>query len=186
MSFEAATGSGRPAVFVDRDGTIIEDAEYLSDIRDLRPIPGASESLKRLRQAGFLVILVTNQSGVARGYFDEEFVRKTHQVLEGMLDFRFDSIYFCPHGPNQGCVCRKPATGMIDSAFRDLPIQREGSVVIGDKAADIELARNAGMPGILVRTGQGNQTIEVSPGFVAADINEACEWILNSGGPKSG
>lgn len=186
MSFEEDSGSRRPAVFVDRDGTIIEDVEYLSDIGDLRPIPGASESLKRLRQAGFLVILVTNQSGVARGYFDEAFVRKTHQVLEEILDFRFDSIYFCPHGPNQGCICRKPATGMIDLAFRDFPIQRERSIVIGDKPADIELARNAGMLGILVQTGQGNQPVEISPTFVAADIKKACEWILNSGESKSG
>gem|GEM_PF-956169 len=147
----------RPAIFLDRDGTIIEDVDYLSRIEDIRPIAGVSHALRRLGAAGYVLVLVTNQSGVARGFFDEEFVRETHRVLEQMLEFSFDGIYFCPHGPDASCNCRKPRTGMVETAVRELGLRRGGSYVIGDKPGDMELAIDAGMEGVLVLTGQGKQ-----------------------------
>ena len=172
----------RPAVFIDRDGTVIDDVAYLSRLEDIHPIRGVSDSLRRLRKAGYAVVLVTNQSGVARGYFDEPFVRETHRVLEQLLGFNFDGVYYCPHGPDDGCLCRKPSPGMVNAAIENLGLRRQGSYVVGDKSADMELARNAGMPGILVRTGYGAQSSGQSDAsHVVADINEACEWILGRG-----
>ena len=171
--------AGRPAVFLDRDGTVIDDVAYLSRLEDIRPVPGVSESLRKLREIGYAVVLVTNQSGVARGYFDEVFVQETHRVLEELLAFRFDGIYYCPHGPDDGCSCRKPSPGMVNTAIEELCLKRPGSYVVGDKAADMELARNAGLQGILVRTGYGQQhSGQTDASYVADDINEACEWII--------
>ncbi len=171
--------AGRPAVFLDRDGTVIDDVAYLSRLEDIRPVPGVSETLRKLREAGYAVVLVTNQSGVARGYFDEIFVQETHRVLEELLDFRFDGIYYCPHGPDDRCPCRKPSPGMVNRAIEELCLKRPGSYVVGDKDADMELARNTGLQGILVRTGYGQQySGQTHASHVADDINEACEWII--------
>jgi len=170
--------SGKPAVFLDRDGTLIEDVHYLSRLEDIRPMPGAAECLGRLRAAGFAVVLITNQSGVARGYFSEEFVKQAHERLEDILGFRFDGIYYCPHGPDEGCGCRKPATGMAESAVRELNIDLAASFVIGDKPADIELALAAGMRGVLVLTGYGRESEgSVRAAYVAHDLKDACAWI---------
>jgi len=172
----------RPAVFLDRDGTIIEEVEYLSDIRDLRPFHGVRRSLQMLRNSGFAVVLVTNQSGVARGYFSEEFVRSVHARLEEMLSFKFDGIYYCPHGPDDGCDCRKPKPGMIRQAVEEIGIDLDQSYMIGDKSIDIDLAVRAGFPGLLVLTGygvdnKGKQNI-AEPIYLASDFNDACKWIL--------
>ena len=177
--------SQRPAVFLDRDGTVIEEVEYLSDMRDLRPFPGVGESLQMLRNSGFAVVLVTNQSGVARGYFTEDFVQRVHARLEEMLSFKFDGIYYCPHGPDDGCDCRKPEPGMIRQAVEEIEIDLSSSYMVGDKSIDVEFAVRAGFPGLLVLTGYGvdNQNNPNNPNaaeaaYVAADLNDACRWIL--------
>lgn len=172
----------RPAVFLDRDGTVIEEVEYLSDMRDLRPFPGVRESLQMLRNSGFAVVLVTNQSGVARGYFTVDFVQRVHARLEEMLSFKFDGIYYCPHGPDDGCDCRKPEPGMIRQAVEEIEIDLGNSYMVGDKSIDIELAARAGFQGLLVLTGYGvdqqsNRNI-VEAAYVATDLNDACRWIL--------
>ncbi|HEX9114396.1 MAG TPA: HAD family hydrolase, partial [Nitrospirota bacterium] len=120
------------AVFLDRDGTVIEEVGYLSDLKQLRLIPGAAAAIRGLNDAGFKVVLVTNQSGVARGYFTEAFVRETHDLLEKMLGLegaRLDGVYYCPHHPKAGnsrytvvCDCRKPGTGMLEQAARELGV----------------------------------------------------------------
>jgi D-glycero-D-manno-heptose 1,7-bisphosphate phosphatase len=183
------------AVFFDRDGTVTEEVGYLTDISKLRLIPGAGPAIKKLNQAGFKVVLVTNQSGVARGYFPESLVHEAHGILEHMLakdGARLDGIYFCPHHPTAGnskytvdCNCRKPGTGLLDSAARDLDIDITRSYVVGDKWSDIELAQRAGARAVLVRTGFGpDDPGNVRPGrikdpdFTARDINEAAEWIV--------
>lgn len=169
-----------PAVFVDRDGTVIEEVNYLSDIRDLKPFDGAGSALQMLRDAGFLVVLITNQSGVARGYFTEDFVRLTHERLQEMIGFRFDGIYYCPHGPDDGCRCRKPEPGMIEQAALELGIDISASYMIGDKPADIELAARAGMKGVLVTTGYGRETAEGTRADIIADnIAQAARIIAN-------
>jgi D-glycero-D-manno-heptose 1,7-bisphosphate phosphatase len=144
------------AVFLDRDGTINVEVGYLSDLSRLRLIPGAGAAIKRLNDAGLKVVLITNQSGVARGYFPESFVLDTHALLEKMLQeqgARLDGVYYCPHHPKAGttrytmtCDCRKPGTGLIDRAARDLTLDVKGSFMVGDKWSDIELGKAGARP----------------------------------------
>lgn len=183
------------AVFLDRDGTINEEVGYLKDLDNLRLIPGAGAAIKRLNEADLKVVLVTNQSGVARGYFTESFVQETHALLEKMLrneGARLDGIYYCPHHPKAGnshyttvCACRKPGTGLIDRAARDLDIDIKKSYMVGDKWSDVELGHRAGARTVLVRSGfalDGPGNIRpphvVDPDFIAHDLGEAVEWIV--------
>ena len=154
-----------PAVFLDRDGTLIEERNYLDRLDLIAPFPGVAAALTRLRDAGFALVLVTNQAGVARGYFDESFVRAAHEHLAALFardGIVLDGYYYCPHHPEgaveayrRTCRCRKPAPGMVEEAARDLDLDVARSFVIGDKWLDVELAKNAGARGILVRTGYG-------------------------------
>jgi len=183
------------AVFLDRDGTVNEEVGYLRDLKQLELIPGAGAAIKRLNDAGLRVVLVTNQSGIARGYFSEAFVLETHEVLKRLLGeegARIDGIYYCPHHPTAGnahytkaCDCRKPDTGMIDQAARDLDIDVKASFVVGDKWSDVELGQRAGARSILVRTGFAHDDPgNIRPGhlrepdYIAHTITEAVEWIL--------
>ncbi len=185
------------AVFLDRDGTVNEEVGYLSDLKQLRLIPGSGAAIKRLNDAGFMVVLVTNQSGIARGYFPESLVHETHALLQQMLrneGARLDGIYFCPHHPTEGkthytmeCECRKPGTGLIDRAARDLAIDVKQSYVVGDKWSDVELGQRAGARTILVRSGfaqddPGNTRPShlADPDFIAHTLKDAAEWILKS------
>ena len=162
----------RPAVFLDRDGTLIEERNYLDRLDSIAPFPGVAAALARLRDAGFALVLVTNQAGVARGYFDESFVRAAHEHLAALFardGIVLDGYYYCPHHPEgaveayrRGCRCRKPAPGMVEEAARDLDLDVARSFVIGDKWLDVELAKNAGARGILVRTGHGAD-VEAEP-----------------------
>ncbi len=183
------------AVFLDRDGTVNEEVGYLRNAADLRLIPGAGAAIKRLNDAGLLVVLVTNQSGIARGYFSEEQLLEIHERLKQMLqqdNARLDAIYYCPHHPTAGnshltkeCDCRKPGTGLIDLASRDLHIDIGQSYVVGDKWSDVELGQRAGAHSILVRTGYGSDEEGARPShlkdpdFIAHTITEAAEWIID-------
>ncbi len=186
------------AVFLDRDGTVNEEVGYLRDLKQLKLIPGAGAAIRRLNEAGFKVVLVTNQSGVARGYFSESFVQETHALLEQLLKndgARLDGIYYCPHHPTAGnsrftteCNCRKPGTGMIDRAARDLNVDMKKSYVVGDKWSDVELGQRAGARTILVKSGfapdsEGNLRPGhlMDPELIAGSITEAVEWILQHG-----
>ncbi len=183
------------AVFLDRDGTVNEEVGYLSDLKQLRLISGAGAAIRKLNQTGWKVVLVTNQSGVARGYFTESFVREAHALLEQMLrteGAKLDGIYYCPHHPTAGtspytteCDCRKPGTGMIDRAVKDLAIDIQKSYVVGDKWSDVELGQRAGALTSLVRSGfahdaEGNVRpgYLADPDYTAHTITEAVEWIL--------
>ncbi len=185
------------AVFFDRDGTVTEEVGYLTDLSKMHLIPGAGMAIKKLNDAGFKVILVTNQSGVARGYFPESQVHAAHKMLEQMLQIegaRLDGIYYCPHHPSAGnseytmaCDCRKPGTGLLDRASRDFDIDIKQSYVVGDKWSDIELAQRAGTRGaVLVGTGFGTEDagnvrpeLISDPDYTAHDISDAVEWILS-------
>jgi D-glycero-D-manno-heptose 1,7-bisphosphate phosphatase len=183
------------AVFLDRDGTVNVEVGYLNNLEQLMLISGAGTAIKRLNEKGLKVVLVTNQSGVARGYFSESFVQETHVLLKQLLQKEgaiVDAIYYCPHHPKAGnshfttaCDCRKPGTGMIDRAARDLRIDVKRSFVVGDKWSDVELGQRAGARSILVNSDFApNDAGNVRPGylnkpdFIAHTITEAVEWIL--------
>jgi D-glycero-D-manno-heptose 1,7-bisphosphate phosphatase len=153
------------AVFLDRDGTINEEVGYLDRLDKLRLVPGAAEAIRLINECGMKAIVVTNQSGVARGIFDEAFVDEVHERLREMLREErasLDGFYFCPHHPTEGrgrylrsCDCRKPAPGLLLRAMEELSLDPERSYMIGDTLKDIEAASRIGARGILVRTGYG-------------------------------
>jgi D-glycero-D-manno-heptose 1,7-bisphosphate phosphatase len=192
---EEPEGMSRRGIFLDRDGTVCEEVGYAGAVERLRLLPRAAEAIRRINGSGFLALLVTNQSGVARGLFDEATVDAMHQRLTAWLaaeGARLDGIYVCPHHPSEGeppyradCDCRKPRPGLLTRAAREHDVDLSASYMIGDKAADIETARNAGATGILVRTGYGSAELAqrlpqagAQPAFVAQDLLAAVEWIL--------
>lgn len=155
-----ASSAPRPAIFLDRDGTINVEVNYLHRPDDFHFVPGAPQAIARLNTAGFLVVVVTNQAGIARGYYGEAGLHRLHAHLQTLLadhGAHVDAFYFCPHHPEFTgvCACRKPAPGMLQAAARDLPIDLPRSWLIGDSAGDLGAARAAGCRAILVRTGYG-------------------------------
>jgi D-glycero-D-manno-heptose 1,7-bisphosphate phosphatase len=171
----------RPAIFLDRDGTLIEEVNYLSRVEDLRLFPFSAEAVKRLKNAGYLIVVVTNQSGIGRGIYTEADMQAVHDAIQKRLDGAIDAFYFCPHLPDDGCDCRKPKTGMIDAAVRDLQIDLQESWMIGDKKIDVETGVNAGMRTALVLTGYGEHergSLERPPDILADDLGLAVEEII--------
>lgn len=137
----------KKAVFIDRDGTITKDVPFCSRPEDLELVDGAAQSIKKLNDAGFLVIMITDQSGIGRGYFTEDTLNKIHKKMKQDLakkGARVDGIYYCPHHPDDNCDCRKPKTGLIKKALQDFDISLSGSYVIGDRPRDVELAERIG------------------------------------------
>lgn len=179
----------RPAVFLDRDGTIIREADYLSDPDGVELVDGAPEALRALGEAGYLLVVVTNQSGIARGLYTEEDYRAVAARLEALLDragARLDATYHCPHGPAEAgaCDCRKPAVGMYRRAASDLGIDLAASWYVGDKPSDVLPARELGGRGILVRTGYGRASeARVPEGVqVVDDVGAAARLVLGGRG----
>jgi len=181
------------AVFLDRDGTIIEDVRYLNSFDNLKILPEVAEGLPRLKSAGFKLIGITNQSGIARGIISEEFVRESNAYLQKTLGI--DAFYYCPHHPDDNCLCRKPETMLLQKARLEYGIDLKASYVIGDKESDVLLAKQLGAKGILLATGEDlnlegsriqgfkgssitAQDKEIAD-FVAKDFKEAIEWILS-------
>lgn len=169
----------RRFVLLDRDGTIIVDKNYLSDPAGVELLPGAAEGLLLLQKSGFGLVVVTNQSGIGRGYYsiqDMDAVNKRMCLLLADSGIVFDGIYFCPHGPHDKCDCRKPLPGMALRAAAELGFELELAVVIGDKAADLDLARAIGARSVLVRTGYGamtESTLRTPPDIIADNLFEA-------------
>ncbi len=185
----------KPAVFIDRDGTINEQRGYINHVSRFILLPGVGQAIYLLNKNDYLVVVTSNQSGVAQGYFPVELVHETHELMKRELakdNAYLDGVYFCPHHPNgvvsgynKQCTCRKPGTGLIEKAASDLEIDMDKSFVIGDRWLDIEFARNAGIPGILVLTGYGRGDLEyviprkkIKPLFVAEDLPRAVAWLL--------
>ena len=167
------------AVFVDRDGTIIEDCDYCSDPKDVKIFPGVPEALRRLKSNGFKLIIITNQSGIGRGLFTLEQYRAVEaEVLRQLGDGLLDASYFCPDAPSQQCNCRKPATGMIVAAAREHQLDLSRSFLVGDKETDVECGRNAGVRTIRVRTGFDRETTNSKADWVAEDVPTAVDLIL--------
>ncbi len=178
----------RAAVFVDRDGTICEEVGYLNHVSRFRMFPFVAAALRRLNEAGYPVIVVSNQSGLARGYFPESFLHEVTKLMKQQVSeegAKIDDVYYCPHASSENCSCRKPKIGMLECAARDHAIDLQRSFVIGDRYIDVELARNAGARGVLVRTGYGEGEVAwhaakwpAPPDFIANDLAQAVDWIL--------
>ena len=177
--------SGRRAVFLDRDGTILVEKEYLADPDQAELIPGAAEGLRRLADAGFALVVVTNQSGIARGMYgiaEYEAVDARMRELLRAHGVEITASYYCPHHPDftGACDCRKPAPGLFEQAVRELDIDPLRSWLIGDRLRDVVPARTLGARAVLVRTGYGAEEAQDAPADVgiAADLDDAAESIL--------
>ena len=186
----------RPAIFMDRDGTVSDEVGYVNHIDRYRLLPRSAAAIRRINEAGYLSFVVTNQAGVARGLFDEALILKVHETLNrwlGESGARLDGIYYCPHHPKEGqppwrldCDCRKPKPGLLLRAAREHDVDLSASYMIGDTVLDIEAARNVGATGVLVLTGygKGDQIFRMAqrglqPAFIAPDLLDAVDWILD-------
>lgn len=164
------------AVFLDRDGTINRDVPYCSRPEDFDLLPGAAEAIELLNEHGFKVVVVTNQSGIARGYFTEGMLASIHDKMQKELakhGAHVDAIYYCPHHPDDNCECRKPKPKMILQAVRDLDIDLSQSYVIGDSEMDVELARRAGCKAGIRVDGPGG-----TGDWVATSFRDAVQWVV--------
>jgi len=183
----------RPAVFLDRDGTIVREVEYMRSLKQLRLLPRAAQAIRRLNEAGLAVVALTNQSGIARGLLSEEDLGRIHAELRRRLarsGARLDAIYYCPHHPDgvraayrRRCRCRKPAPGMLRRAAKELGIDLGKSFAVGDSERDLEAGRRVGSRTVLVRTGYGRETesawgAKPHADHIADDIGDAVTWIL--------
>jgi D-glycero-D-manno-heptose 1,7-bisphosphate phosphatase len=187
--------TGRPAVFFDRDGTLNEEVEFLTVPEQMRLIPGAGRAVRAVNENGFLALVISNQSGIARGLFTEADLIPIHAKFRqelGASGARIDRIYYCPHHPTTGippyradCDCRKPRPGMLRRAEEEMGVDLSRSYVIGDRIGDVLAGRNAGAKGILVLTGYGTSSIAecreqgVVPDYIAPSVAEAVNFILN-------
>lgn len=171
----------RPAVFIDRDGTLIEEVNFLSRVEDLEVFSFTPTAIRILKDRGFLVIVVTNQSGIGRNIYTETDMHAIHAQIQKELGDAIDAFYFCPHLPCDGCECRKPGLGMIEAARRDFDIDMTRSWMIGDKKIDVETGFKAEIKTAMVRTGYGSQhanDLERSPEIIAVDLLNAVELLL--------
>jgi D-glycero-D-manno-heptose 1,7-bisphosphate phosphatase len=172
---------------LDRDGTIIVERNYLSDPENVELLPYAASGLRALRSLGFGLVVVTNQSGIGRGYFTAETVDSIHSKLEEALSAEgvsLDGIYVCPHTPEEMCKCRKPAPGLALRAAADWGFRLNEAVVIGDKPCDMELGREIGARSVLVKTGYGalySQSKSVDPDSVVSNLEEAARLLAEAG-----
>jgi len=183
-------------IFLDRDGTINEEVDFLSSPQNLHLLPRSAEAIHELNAMGFKVFIVTNQSGIARGFLTEEHLENIHHTLLDRLaesGAHIDAIYYCPHHPDAGearyrkaCDCRKPQTGMITKAVSEFSIDLSHSFVIGDRLIDIQMGNTAGIPAILVMTGYGKQELllcreqHANLAYVATDLFDAVQFVKRS------
>ena len=187
------------AVFLDRDGTIIEDVGYIGERGRVKFLPGVGEAVRSLNENGFRVIIVTNQAGVARGYFTEQTVRGLNRYIQGALaeqGARIDMIYYCPHHIDgvieeyrRECYCRKPNPGMIEVAAREFDINLADSFVIGDKISDVEAGRRAGCRTALIAgedPPDNKEGVIMTADYVAPDLCQAVEWLVKLNCPEGG
>ncbi len=188
----------KPAVFLDRDGTINEQMGYINHISRFVLLPGVSGAIRELNRMGYHVIVLSNQSGVARGYFPIQLVEQVNLLMKRALEEKgalLDAVYFCPHYPKGTvrpyageCDCRKPKTGLIDLACNDFEIDLKGSFMVGDRCDDIKMAVSAGIRGILVKSGYGKGEVEhvlpkmnFEPFYIAEDLPDAVNRIKSAG-----
>lgn len=174
---------GNRAVFLDRDGVVCRDVHYCCRAEDFEILPGVAEAIGLLNRRGFKVAVITNQSGIARGYLSEETLARIHEKMEhdfGEHGARVDAIYYCPHHPDDGCGCRKPKTALFLKAAKALDIDLDRSFVIGDMPSDIGAGKALGCKTILAGSNGGDGTM--MPDHVASNLLEAARWILREAG----
>ena len=191
----SAAFSGRPALFMDRDGCLIEEMGYINHPSRVRVLPRTPEAIARLNAAGIAAVMATNQAGIARGYFSNETLAAVNAELErqlGALGARLDGLYVCTHHPTAGeppyretCECRKPKPGLLLRAAAELGLDLSRSIMVGDKPSDVEAGQAAGAATVLVLTGYGRGEWEyrrhewtVKPDHVAEDLFDAVEWAM--------
>lgn len=185
MTRPSKTMGCKPAVFLDRDGTILTERFYLSDPKKMAFYPGVFGALRRLQRAGFRLVIVTNQSGLARGYFTFRRFKEINRRFKRAFashGVRIDGIYYCPHLPTASCACRKPKPALARRAARALKIDLKRSFVIGDQWTDMKLSQNLGVPGVLVLTGQGrSQRAKAGPlaQKITTNAATAARWVLS-------
>jgi len=172
------------AIFIDRDGTLVYDPGYVHKIEDFKFIPKAVDALKLLSEKDFKFIIITNQSGIGRGYYTEEdFLRFNNHLINELLKnkIRIEKTYYCPHRPEEPCDCRKPSIKYIEDAKKEFNIDLKKSYVIGDHPCDIEMGKKAGCKAIYVLTGHGKKHKEnlEDADFTAQNLYEAAKYILN-------
>lgn len=186
----------KKAVFLDRDGTLNKDVGYPNSIEAIEIYPYSYQAVSKINSAGLLVVVVTNQSGIGRGLIEEKNLRAIHQHMQNLFlrnHARLDGMYYCPHyldavnpAYRKDCSCRKPNTGMAIKAAEDLNVTLQGSYMVGDKMEDIQFGLNIEAVPVLCLTGHGTQTLRtltekrINPAFVAQDLLEATEWILEN------
>lgn len=178
----------KKAVFIDRDGTININVEYLDNPDNFKMYPGVAEGIKLLNKNGFLVIVVTNQSGIARGFFTEDVLKKIHKKM--IDDFskkgaKIDAIYYCPHHPDDNCDCRKPKIGLFKKAFEKFDIDASKSFMIGDRVLDVEAGFNMGLKTVIVpekkkAVSKEMKKSDVTPDFYCNEFIEGVKWILDN------
>jgi D-glycero-D-manno-heptose 1,7-bisphosphate phosphatase len=184
----SASASGKPAIFLDRDGTLNESVGYLNHPSRFHLFPWTVEAIRTIREHGHLAVMVTNQSGLGRGYFREDVIARVHESLREILagaGTELDALYVCPHRPQDGCECRKPKPGMLLRAEKELGCDLGRSWMVGDNLSDLEAAWSAGARGALVRTGFGEGVFRNEmkawprpPDLVAANLHQAVCSIL--------
>jgi len=187
----------RPAVFLDRDGTLIEECGYLQRLENLTIFPWTGDALRLLKRAGFATVVITNQSAIARGLIDEAFLSQVHQTIDARLASSgggaIDRYYFCPHYPTaaieryrQTCGCRKPAPGLIEQACREMDLDPARSIMVGDRWLDVACGRAAGTGAVLVRSSNASSDADAAPpegvraDAILNNLMEAVGWILRS------
>lgn len=172
---------------MDRDGTVSEEVGYMYHPGLYKPFPWTGPAIRKINESGMKAVLITNQSGIERGYFPEATLNEVHEMLRKELTHygaRLDAIYYCPHHPDTGCDCRKPRPGMLRQAEKDLAIDLKNSFMIGDRYLDVDLAHAVGARAVLVMTGNGRTELEKythlpeQPHFVAENLLEAVEAII--------
>ncbi|MCI5116590.1 MAG: HAD family hydrolase [Candidatus Electrothrix sp. LOE1_4_5] len=187
--------SGQPAVFLDRDGTINEQMGYINHISRFILLPGAATAIRTLNEQNIPVVVVTNQSGLARGYFPPVLLDAVHAQMERELaaqDAHIDGLYICPHHPEakeeqfrKVCTCRKPQTGLLEQAAAELELDLTRSFMVGDRWSDLKCGNRIGATSVLVLTGYGQGDLEyigpeqeIQPDKIAEDLSEAVDWII--------
>lgn len=172
----------KPTIFIDRDGTLIEEVNFLHRVEDLRFFEYTDEAVKLLKENNFLVVVATNQSGIGRQIYTEQDMHNVHEAIQNSLTEKIDAFYFCPHLPDENCPCRKPNLGMIEQALENFSIDLENSWMIGDKILDVELGKNANIKTALVKTGYGEKTVSDlvrKPDLIEENLLDVVRKILN-------
>ncbi len=171
---------GARAVFLDRDGTINLDVVHCSRVEDFHILRGVPEAIGRLNRAGFAVVVITNQSAVARGLLSEQELGRIHDHMRAWLGQRgaqVDAVYYCPHGPDDGCDCRKPKPGLLVRAMRELRLDPSASYMIGDSERDVQAGAAVGCRTVLISP-DGSVPGQLRPDYVAQDLLDAVMWLL--------